>query len=560
VSETVSRAGEAGQQAEVLAAAGAAGAAGARRPRGRGRWVALGIVVVAAGVVPAWQAGAFAPAASSPGAGSGAVATAPVVRTTLTTTVQVGGSIGHAGSYSVTAVPPGSSAQGIAGQQAVIADEQIIAADQQALSGDEQAQSDATAAGDQTVAADRANVSTAQSALATDQARQAYDCANTSSALTGPETAACAADQQQVRTDQGALTTARQKLAADQQTTRTATDQAGAAVAAGQVKLRGDQVKLGSDQAALAALQATAASPGTTYTWLPQPGQVIGQGQRVYAVNGQPVPLLYGAIAAYRPFYPGMPDGADVGELTRDLITMGYGAGLTRSGHYSAATATAVARWQQALGLPPTGKILLGQVVFEPGPIRVTTVTPAAGAPVPGSGGTVLTATGTTPLVTVNLDVTQEYLIKPGDAVSVVLPDGTTTVAGQVDTVGTVATCAGGGSAAGASPCSSAGGNGGGNNPSATVTVTITLGSIPSQARLDQAPVNVNITSQRAAGVLAVPVNALVALAGGGYAVQVVTGSTSHLVPVTTGLYSNTMVQIDGPGITAGTLVEVPSS
>ena len=76
----------------------------------------------------------------------------------------------------------------------------------------------------------------------------------------------------------------------------------------------------------------------------------------------------------------------------------------------------------------------------------------------------------------------------------------------------------------------------------------------------DQAPVNVNITTQQAEHVLAVPVNALLALAGGGFGVQVVTGPTSHLARVTTGLYSNTLVQVSGSGITAGTRVEVPSS
>jgi hypothetical protein len=91
------------------------------------------------------------------------------------------------------------------------------------------------------------------------------------------------------------------------------------------------------------------------------------------------------------------------------------------------------------------------------------------------------------------------------------------------------------------------------------VTVTITLDRTPPGAALDQAPVNVNITTQRADGVLAVPVDALLALSSGGYAVQVVTGDTSRLVGVTTGLYADTMVQVSGPGITVGTKVEVPS-
>jgi hypothetical protein len=233
-----------------------------------------------------------------------------------------------------------------------------------------------------------------------------------------------------------------------------------------------------------------------------------------------------------------------------------------------------------------TGKILLGEVVFEPGPIRIASVSATDGASTGGGGGasggataggggggTVLTATGTRPVVTVDLGVSQEYLVKPGDAVSVVLPSGTSTVGGHVASVGNVATCPGGagtgsgsgsstsgGGSGGSSPCSSAGSNGGaGSNSSATVTVTITLDHAPRGENLDQAPVNVNITQQRARGVLAVPVNALLALSDGGYGVDVVTGSGAvRLVGVITGLYANTLVQVSGPGIAAGMRVEVP--
>ena len=76
---------------------------------------------------------------------------------------------------------------------------------------------------------------------------------------------------------------------------------------------------------------------------------------------------------------------------------------------------------------------------------------------------------------------------------------------------------------------------------------------------MDQAPVNVNITSQTVDNVLAVPVNALLALQGGGYGVQVVTGKTSHLAAVTTGLYSDTLVQVSGSGLSAGQQVVVPT-
>ena len=217
-----------------------------------------------------------------------------------------------------------------------------------------------------------------------------------------------------------------------------------------------------------------------------------------------------------------MPDGRDVGELTRDLIALGYGDGMAQSDRYSPSTAAAVQRWQKARSLPVTGEILLGEVAFEPGPIRVTAVTPSVGSPVAGGGGsggdgaggggTVLTASGISTVVTVDLGVSQEYLVKPGDAVSVVLPDGTTTVGGHVETVGTVASGpAGGGTgtgsgssgSAGQSPCSSAGSNGSaGSNSSPTVPVTITLDATPPGAALDQAPVNVNITTQTVSNVL----------------------------------------------------------
>src|SRR5580692_10340356 len=79
--------------------------------RGRFRWLVLGaLVVLVAGGLAAWRAGVFSPAASSGAGRPGAPAsTAAVVRTTLTTTEQVGGAIGYGGSYTITAPSPGST-------------------------------------------------------------------------------------------------------------------------------------------------------------------------------------------------------------------------------------------------------------------------------------------------------------------------------------------------------------------------------------------------------------------------------------------------------------------
>jgi len=103
VSKTVSRGRKAGQQAQIPAAGGPPG-----RARRGGRWVALGVVVVvvvvAAGAVAAWRAGAFSPAASSGSGQHGAPppATQSVVREDLSATTPVTGTLGYAGSYTVT--------------------------------------------------------------------------------------------------------------------------------------------------------------------------------------------------------------------------------------------------------------------------------------------------------------------------------------------------------------------------------------------------------------------------------------------------------------------------
>ena len=98
MSGTSSRGRDAGRPARALAAAGAG------RSRGRGRWVALGIaVVVAAGAVAAWRAGAFSPAASSRSGGQGAAAaTGAVTRQNLSATTPLAATLGYAGSWTVS--------------------------------------------------------------------------------------------------------------------------------------------------------------------------------------------------------------------------------------------------------------------------------------------------------------------------------------------------------------------------------------------------------------------------------------------------------------------------
>lgn len=305
---------------------------------------------------------------------------------------------------------------------------------------------------------------------------------------------------------------------------------------------------------------------GTAYTALPQPGQVVRRGGRLYEVDGSPVFLLYGGRPEWRALAVGVTPGPDVAQLDRNLIALGYAtaATLTVSHSYTDATAYAVARWQEAGRLPVTGTVPLGQVVYAPGALRVTAVSAGLGGPAV-AGGTVLTATSDRPVVTAQLPVSQEYLVRRGNRVTVTLPDGTTTTPGVVTSVSAVASAGGGGAASGASPGASSGppgsgsSGGGGSGSSDTVPVTVRLAHPRLAGHLDQAPVTVNIVSARARNVLAVPVNALVALAGGGYAVQVVQGRSAHLTAVRTGLFGSTLVQVSGAGLHPGVRVEVPA-
>ena len=118
MSEMVSQGrGETGGSADAPASGQAAeapegprAAARARR-HGRFRWIAAVVVVVLAvgGVLVAWRARAFsAPAPSGAGQGAAAPSTQPVVRANLSEQTSVDGTLGYAGSYTVSGAGGGT--------------------------------------------------------------------------------------------------------------------------------------------------------------------------------------------------------------------------------------------------------------------------------------------------------------------------------------------------------------------------------------------------------------------------------------------------------------------
>ncbi len=282
-------------------------------------------------------------------------------------------------------------------------------------------------------------------------------------------------------------------------------------------------------------------------TWLPRVGDVVDQGGVLYRVAGAPVILLYGANPAYRDLAYGG-EGPDVEQLKRALVALGYaseGALDSTPDRFTAETRAAVKKLQDALGVDETGALALGSVAFMPSAVRVTSVGATLGASVQPDA-TVLDVTSTTRIVTVDLDTDQQSQVKVGDTVEITMPDNTTTQ-GVVWSVGTVATA----------PAE------GDSSTSPTIPVEIALNDPNVGSGLDQAPVLVSITTATVEDALVVPVTALLALASGGYAVEVVDADgTHHLVRVETGLFDDAvgLVQVTGSDLSDGQHVLVPSS
>lgn len=271
-----------------------------------------------------------------------------------------------------------------------------------------------------------------------------------------------------------------------------------------------------------------------TLTWLAGAGSVVSRGRSVYRVDNKPVPLLYGRLPLYRALADGT-EGADVLQLERNLRALGY-TGFTVDKTFDGSTAAAVKRWQDALGVAETGRVEPGAAVVAPGRVRVAERKASVGDRI---GGPVLTCTGTSRVVSVDLDVEYQRLAKKGGTVEIQLPSGDT-VKGTITSVGRVAT-------------------GGQNDQPSTVEVQIAVASRKEIGSYDKAPVVVHLTANRHADVLAVPIGALLAQGDGGYAVQVVEDGRVRSVPVETGAFTGGQVEISGSGLSEGMKVGVPS-
>ncbi|HET6550760.1 MAG TPA: peptidoglycan-binding protein [Solirubrobacter sp.] len=271
----------------------------------------------------------------------------------------------------------------------------------------------------------------------------------------------------------------------------------------------------------------TAGASGTL-TRLRDPGTTVTRGHWLYDVDGAHAAfLLYGDLPAWRDFTPWMTDGADVRQLERNLAVLGYDPGEVDD-DWDADTTAAVQDFQADRDLTGDGTLARGELVFRPGATRIGEAKATPGDQV-GPGRPLNAISSTARRVTVALDARRQRLARHGGRVTVELPSGRT-VKGKIADVGKVAHQQG--------------------EDDPTIDVTIAIHG--RAGRLDQAPVDVGFAVERRRDVLAVPVKALLARQGGGYAVELAGG---RLIPVEPGLYGDDMVEVDADGLHEGDTV-----
>jgi peptidoglycan hydrolase-like protein with peptidoglycan-binding domain len=273
---------------------------------------------------------------------------------------------------------------------------------------------------------------------------------------------------------------------------------------------------------------------------LPEVGDILELGDEIYEVDGTNSSyLMYGSRPAWRPLSNDSSNGPDVKQLEQSLKKLGFlDSKTTPDWNFRLKTEKAVKRWEKKTNQEKDGDIDPGQVTFLPGDVRVTEVIPELGSR--SQAGSVLARTSDTQLVvTLDLAADRRDILATGDSVAVELPDGTES-AGLVTEIDSVAQTLPGA-----------------NEP--TVEVTIELADLAEVGDLDGAEVSVNIVRQTRPDVLSVPVDALLALREGGYALEMVAedGST-YLTLAEVGLFDDSGVEVSGD-FSAGDTVVVPA-
>lgn len=271
-----------------------------------------------------------------------------------------------------------------------------------------------------------------------------------------------------------------------------------------------------------------------TLTSMAAPGTVIGNGGELFRINEIPVLLLHGALPAWRDFAPAMSDGADVLQLEQALGALGYLGGKADA-HFDSNTKWAIWNWQKAMGVETTGEFKLGRIIFAPTDLRVAG---QKAKPGDAAGAEILSMTDTNKVVAVQLETTQQTLAQRDAKVTIVLPGGKETVA-TVTNVGAPAEVEGT------------------DGKKVKVPVTLTLDDAEAGGTLENVAVTAMFSRVLSPDALLVPVVALLAQPGGGFAVEVLTGTATKLVTVKLGTFADGQVIVTGGELAEGDSVVV---
>lgn len=256
---------------------------------------------------------------------------------------------------------------------------------------------------------------------------------------------------------------------------------------------------------------------------------VVGFGDELIRIDDRPVYLAEGAMPMYRELIRvdtrrrdqngdrlRLQTGDDVVQLQRFLAAAGFDAGgeLEVDGEFGAATEEAVEDWQDAVGLPVTGRVDSAQLVFSEIPVRLDS------APRTGSPFIELSVTEPDPTVTVDTSNRDRSALPEGSTVEVVTPDDVSHL-GRVTRQEQVRA------------------DDGSTVWRTTIAVTSDLGDI-NEATVEAATV-------LAEQVLLVPVGALLALAEGGFGLEVVgPDGVSALTSVEVGEVVDGLAEVTG--------------
>lgn len=230
--------------------------------------------------------------------------------------------------------------------------------------------------------------------------------------------------------------------------------------------------------------------------------------------------------------------GPDVAQLEQALADLGFDAGdtLIVDDTFTTETRTAIIEFQIAVGQKPDGVVNLGEIVFSPGPIRISDLLAAVGSNL-NQGEPVIAISSAEQVVRMDLPAADQQLLDIGDPVTVVLADFTDTPATVVSIAATASVT---------------------NDGDTAFETTIALDDPAAAGSLDEAPVTVDVIGDSVTDVMAIPVTALIALNEGGYAVELDTAGGYQLVAVEPGFYADGLVAITSNSVAVGDTVTLP--